>query len=54
MAILDCEIMPSEQAMILYLFERPPEGGKITVSYDPEEVGELAEPFHWDAVTGDG
>lgn len=48
MEILDCEIMPSEQAMVLYLFERPPEGGKITVSYEPEEVGELEEPFHWD------
>jgi hypothetical protein len=45
--VLDYEITPDESGIILYLFQRPKDGSRITVSYGPEMVGELEEPFRW-------
>jgi hypothetical protein len=40
--VLDYEIKDSEQMIVLYLYERPPEG-KITVSYGPGLTAETEQ-----------
>ena len=45
--ILDFEILPDEQTLVLFLFQRPPDGGRITVSYGPGLAAESEQPFVW-------
>ena len=45
--ILDFEILPDEQTLVLFLFQRPPEG-RISVSYGPGLSAESEQPFSWD------
>ena len=46
--VLDYEILPDEKTILLYLFEPPPEGGKIRISYGPGMTAESEQPFSWD------
>jgi hypothetical protein len=47
--VLDSEILPDEKTILLYLFEPPPQGGKIRVSYGPGMTGESEQSLFWDA-----
>lgn len=45
--ILDYEILPDEKTILLYLFERPAEGARITIDYGPGLMAESPQPFSW-------
>lgn len=47
--VLDSEILPDEKTILLYLFEPPPQGGKIRVSYGPGMTAESEQSLFWDA-----
>ena len=48
MHVLDHDITPDERKIILYLFERPPEGGRLSIRYGKGLVTTFGEPFHWE------